>query len=66
MGAKQDLGDKFRMNTANKVEMYHDNQTYLEGWYTIEDLKRILQTAEKINDLNKQITQDFTQNQTSG
>jgi hypothetical protein len=54
------------MNTANKVEMYHDNQTYLEGWYTIEDLKRILQTAEKINDLNKQITQDFTQNQTSG
>lgn len=54
------------MNAANKMEVYHVNQTYLEGWYSIEDLKRIIETAERINEVNMQMAEDFTQNKTSG
>jgi hypothetical protein len=54
------------MNSANKMEVYHVNKTYLEGWYSIEDLKRIIETAERINEVNMQMSEDFTQNKTSG
>lgn len=48
------------MNSANQKEVYHVNRTYLEGWYSIEDLKRIIETAERINEVNKQMAEDFT------
>jgi len=47
------------MNSANKMEVYHVNKTYLEGWYSMEDLKRIIETAERINDVNKQMAEEI-------
>lgn len=44
-----------------KIEMYHVQKTYLEGWYSITDLKGIIQTAERINEVNKQLTEDSAQ-----
>jgi hypothetical protein len=41
-----------------KIEMYHVQKTYLEGWYSITDLKRIIETAERIEDVNKELAQE--------
>jgi hypothetical protein len=41
-----------------KIEMYHVQKTYLEGWYSITDLKRIIQTAERIEEVNKELVKD--------
>lgn len=41
-----------------KMEIYHVNRTYLEGWYTLEDLKRIIETAERIDKVNKDLAED--------
>jgi predicted DCC family thiol-disulfide oxidoreductase YuxK len=41
-----------------KIEMYHVQSTYLEGWYSITDLKRILETAERINEINKRMAEE--------
>ena len=46
------------MNDDIKIEMYHVQKTYLEGWYSITDLKRIIETAERIDEVNKQLTKD--------
>jgi hypothetical protein len=54
------------MNSAYSKEVYHVNKTYLEGWYSMEDLKRIIETAQRINEANVQMMEDFTQNKTSG
>lgn len=57
------------MNDSQRIEMYHVNRTYLEGWYSIEDLKRITETAERINEVNRQLaeqTQEMTSKTTSG
>jgi len=40
------------------VEIYNVNKTYLEGWYTLNDLKRIIQTAERIDAVNKQLAKE--------
>ena len=42
-----------------KMEVYHVNKTYLEGWYSIEDLKRIIETAERINEVNEQLAEEI-------
>jgi hypothetical protein len=47
------------MNSAYSKEVYHVNKTYLEGWYSMEDLKRIIETAERINDVNKQMAEEI-------
>lgn len=39
--------------SKTKIEMYHANSTYLEGWYSIAELKRIVETAERIDETNK-------------
>ena len=44
-----------------KIEMYHVQKTYLEGWYSITDLKRIIQTAERIEEVNKELVKDSAQ-----
>ena len=49
------------MSEDHSIEVYHINQTYLEGWYSIEDLKGIIQTAERINEVNKQLAEDSAQ-----
>lgn len=41
--------------SERKIEMYHIGKTYLEGWYTLDDLKRIIQTAERINEVNERL-----------
>ena len=41
-----------------KIEMYHVQKTYLEGWYSITDLKRIIETAERIEEVNKELVKD--------
>ena len=33
----------------NTVVMYDTNRTYLEGWYTLQDLREIVQTMEFLN-----------------
>ncbi len=49
------------MSDDIKIEMYHVQKTYLEGWYSITDLKRIIETAERIDEVNKQLTKDSAQ-----
>jgi hypothetical protein len=44
-----------------KIEMYHVQNTYLEGWYSITDLKRIIETAERINEVNEQLAKETAQ-----
>lgn len=44
-----------------KIEMYHVQKTYLEGWYSITDLKRIIETAERIDEVNKQLAENSAQ-----
>lgn len=41
-----------------KIEAYHVQKTYLEGWYSITDLKRIIETAERIDEVNKQLAKE--------
>ena len=36
------------MSEDINIEAYHVQKTYLEGWYTIEELKRIVETAERV------------------
>jgi hypothetical protein len=36
------------MSEDRTTEIYHVQKTYLEGWYTIEELKRIVETAERV------------------
>jgi hypothetical protein len=43
---------------AIKIEMYHVQNTYLEGWYSITDLKRIIETAERINEVNEKMAEE--------
>lgn len=43
---------------AIKIEMYHVQNTYLEGWYSITDLKRIIETAERINEANEKMAEE--------
>lgn len=40
------------------IEIYNINKTYLEGWYSITDLKRIIETAERIDEVNKQLAKE--------
>jgi len=46
------------MNDDRTTEIYHVQKTYLEGWYTIEELKRIIETAERIDEVNKQLAKE--------
>ena len=48
-----------------KIEMYHVQSTYLEGWYSITDLKRIIETAERINEVNEQLAKETAQESTT-
>jgi hypothetical protein len=41
-----------------KVEMYHVQKTYLEGWFTITDLQRIIETAERVNRVNSKMAEE--------
>jgi len=41
--------------TERKIEMYHVSKTYLEGWFTLQDLKRILEAAQRIEDVNQRL-----------
>jgi hypothetical protein len=44
--------------TEQKLEVYHVNKTYLEGWYTLADLERITETAKRIDEVNRQIAKE--------
>ena len=46
------------MSEDINIEAYHVQKTYLEGWYSITDLKRIIETAERVNEVNKQLAKD--------
>lgn len=46
--------------SENKIELYHPTKTYLEGWYTLDDLKRITKTAERIEQVNIAISNQHT------
>ena len=46
------------MSADTKIEMYHITQTYLEGWYTLEDLKRVMETMERIREVNKRLAEE--------
>lgn len=37
------------------IEIYNVGKFYLEGWYTLADLKRIAETAERINKTNEML-----------
>lgn len=50
--------------SKTKVEMYHINSTYLEGWYSIAELKRIVETAERIEEVNKKLAQEAAEHET--
>jgi hypothetical protein len=52
--------------SKTKIEMYHANSTYLEGWYSIAELKRIVETAERINETNKKLGEEATQHKPMG
>ena len=45
-----------------RIEIYHADTTYLEGWYTIADLKRVIETTERMieasNEMAKESGQD--------
>lgn len=38
-----------------KIEMHNLQNTYLEGWYSITDLKRVIETAERINEMCREM-----------
>jgi hypothetical protein len=44
-----------------KIEMYHLQKTYLEGWYSITDLKRVIETAERMNEANEKMAEEAKQ-----
>ena len=41
--------------------MHNLQNTYLEGWYSITDLKRVIETAERINEVNEQMADEAAQ-----
>lgn len=53
------VGREGKSMSEIKMEVYHVNKTYLEGWYSIEDLKRIIETAERINEVNEQLAEEI-------
>jgi hypothetical protein len=44
-----------------KIEIYHTQTTYLEGWYTIPDLKRVIETTERMIETNEQLAKEAAQ-----
>lgn len=46
------------MSEDIKIEMHHVQKTYLEGWYSVTDLKRVIETAERIDEVNKQLAKE--------
>ena len=54
------------MNDDEKFQIYTPDTTYVKGWYDLEELQEILATMRRIKRANDGITEDFTQNQTSG
>lgn len=54
------------MNDDEKFQIYTPDTTYVKGWYTLEELQEILATMRRIIRANRQITEDFTDNKTSG
>lgn len=46
------------MSEDIKIEAHHVQKTYLEGWYSITDLKRIIETAKRIDEVNKQLAKE--------
>ena len=45
-----------------KIEMYNLQNTYLEGWYSITDLKRVIETAERINEMCREMSESEPDN----
>lgn len=43
--------------SEQKMEIYNVDKTYLEGWYTLDDLKRVLETAERIDEVNRMLAE---------
>jgi hypothetical protein len=41
-----------------KIEMYNIQNTYLEGWYSITDLKRVIKTAERMNEVAREMAEE--------
>jgi hypothetical protein len=54
------------MNDDEKFQIYTPDTTYVKGWYDIEELQEILATMRRIKRANNGITEDFTQQETSG
>ncbi len=46
------------MSEDTNIEAHHGPKTYLRGLYSIEDLKRIIETAERIDEVNKQLAKE--------
>jgi hypothetical protein len=46
------------MSEDRTTEIYHGPNMYLRGLYSIEDLKRIIETAERIDEVNKQLAKE--------
>lgn len=40
------------MIPGKNIQMYTPNKTYIEGWYTIDEIKEVLSTMERVNDVN--------------
>ena len=49
-----------------KFQIYSPHNVFIKGWYTIEELQEVIATLRRIKRANKGITEDFTQNKTSG
>jgi hypothetical protein len=54
------------MNDDEKFQIYTPDTTYVKGWYDLEELQEILATIRRIKRANNGITEDFTQQETSG
>ena len=55
------------MNPDKNFQIYNSNLTYIEGWYSIQDIENILRTMKRIKDVddhiaanNKQLSENNT------
>lgn len=49
-----------------KFQIYSPHNVFIKGWYTAEELQDVIATLKRIIRANLKITQDFTDNKTSG
>ena len=43
------------MNTEKNFQIYNSNLTYIDGWYSIQDIENILTTMRRIKDVDENI-----------